>query len=250
MKPLLRAKNRHIVHGMNDSLTDRNGPVRRRPQQGGPPLVLVAAISVGLLLGGLAIGVALGGVMPLPYGPAAAVQQYVRAQPVAIQVIAVAVFGSSVPLAIYAATASARLRQLGVTAPGATIALAGGTLAAGALGLTGLVGWTLSRPDVSADASLVRALYYLVFLVGGAGHIVALGLLVAGMAVPSLILGLLPRPLAWAGLAIAGLSELTTLVLIWPILGPLLPVARISALTWLVAAGAWLPLQRNDIRPR
>jgi hypothetical protein len=169
---------------------------------------------------------------------------------VAIQVLAVAVFGSSVPLAIYAATASARLRQLGVTAPGATIALVGGTLAAGALGLTGLVGWTLSRPDVSADASLVRALYYLVFLVGGAGHIVALGLLVAGMAVPSLILGLLPRPLAWAGLMIAGLSELTTLVLIWPVLGPLLPVARISALAWLVAAGAWLPLQRNDIRPR
>lgn len=208
--------------------------------------MLVASISVGLLLGGVAIGVALGGLMPLPYGPAAAVQQYVRAQPVAVQVIAVAVFGSSVPLAIYAATASARLRQLGVTAPGATIALVGGTLAAGALGLTGLVAWTLSRPDVSADASLVRALYYLVFLVGGAGHIVALGLLVAGMAVPSLILGLLPRSLAWAGLAIAGLSELTTLVLIWPVLGPILPVARVSALGWLVAAGALLPLRRND----
>jgi hypothetical protein len=212
--------------------------------------VLVASISVGLLFGGLAIGVALGGLMPLPYGPAAAVQQYVRAQPVAVQVIAVTVFGSSVPLAIYAATASARLRQLGVTAPGATIALVGGTLAAGALGLTGLVAWTLSRPDVSADASLVRALYYLVFLIGGAGHIVTLGLLVAGMAVPSLILGLLPRSLAWAGLVIAGLSELTTLVLIWPVLGPILPVARVSALGWLVAAGAWLPLQRTDIRPR
>jgi hypothetical protein len=235
---------------MNDSLPDRNETVRPRRQQGGPPLLLVASISVGLLFGGLAIGVALGGLMPLPYGPAAAVQQYVRAQPVAVQVIAVTVFGSSVPLAIYAATASARLRQLGVTAPGATIALVGGTLAAGALGLTGLVAWTLSRPDVSADASLVRALYYLVFLVGGAGHIVTLGLLVAGMAVPSLILGLLPRSVAWAGLAIAALSELTTLVLIWPVLGPILPVARVSALGWLVAAGAWLPLQRTDIRPR
>jgi hypothetical protein len=235
---------------MNDSPADINGTVRRPGQQGGPPLVLVASISVGLLFGGLAIGVALGGLMPLPYGPAAAVQQYVRAQPVAVQVIAVTVFGSSVPLAIYAATASARLRQLGVTAPGATIALVGGTLAAGALGLTGLVAWTLSRPDVSADASLVLALYYLVFLIGGAGHIVTLGLLVAGMAVPSLILGLLPRSLAWAGLAIAGLSELTTLVLIWPVLGPILPVARVSALGWLVAAGAWLPLQRSDIRPR
>jgi hypothetical protein len=232
---------------MNDSAIDTNRLVRPRRQQGGPPLVLVASISLGLLLGGLAIGVALGGVMPLPYGPAAAVQQYVRAEPVAVQVIAVAAFGSSVPLAIYAATASARLRQLGVTAPGATIALTGGTLAAGALGLTGLVAWTLSRPEVSADGPLVRALYYLVFLVGGVGHIVALGLLVAGMAVPSLILGLLPRSLAWVGLAIAGIAELTTLVLIWPTLGPILPVARVSALAWLVLAGARLPLRRNEI---
>jgi hypothetical protein len=233
---------------MNDSLEERNGSVRRQGGQGGPPLVLVASICVGLLFGGLAIGVALGGVMPLPYGPVAAVQQYVRAQPVAVQVMAVAVFGSSVPLAIYAATASARLRQLGVTAPGATIALAGGILAAGSLGLTGLVGWTLSRPEISADGALVRALYFLVFLVGGPGHIVALGLLVAGMAVPSLILGLLPRSLARVGLAIAALCELTSLVLIWPVLGVILPVARVSALGWLLVGGAWLPLRRSDIR--
>jgi hypothetical protein len=210
-------------------------------------LAVVAAICMGLLFGGLAIGVALGGVMPLPYGPVAAVAQYVRAEPVAVQVIAVAVFGSSVPLAVYAAAASARLRQLGVPAPAATIALTGGILAAGALGLTGLVAWTLSRPEVSGDTALVRTLYYLVFLVGGAGHIVALGLLVAGIAVPSLSLGLLSRALAGAGLAIAGLSELTTLVLFWPVLGPILPVARVAALAWLVVAGARLPLPRNTI---
>jgi hypothetical protein len=232
---------------MNDSATDeiRSGPARR--QQGGPPLALLAVISFGLLLGGLAIGIALGGLMPLPYGPAAAVQTYVRAQPVAVQVIATAAFGSSVPLAIYAATASARLRQLGVTAPGATIALTGGTLAAGALGLTGMLGWTLSRTEVSADTALVRALYYLVFLVGGPGHIVALGLLVAGMSVPSLILGLTPRTVAWGGLAIAVLAELATLVLVWPDLGVILPIARVSALVWLVVAGALLPVRRNDV---
>ena len=209
---------------------------------------MLSLICIGLLFGGLAIGVALGGVMPLPYGPAAAVQAYVRAQPVAVQVIATAVFGSSVPLAIYAATASARLRQLGVIAPGATIALTGGTLAAGALGLTGLLGWTLSRPEISADTALVRAVYSLVFLVGGPGHIVALGLLVAGMAVPSLILRLTPRTVAWTGLAIAALAESATLVLVWPELGVMLPIARVSALAWLVLAGALLPLQRKDIR--
>jgi len=238
----------HIVHHMNDSRQDGNVRARGRRQQGGPPLVLLAVVCLGLLFGGIAIGVALGGVPPLPYGPATAVAAYVRAQPVAVQVIATAAFGSSVPLAIYAATASTRLRQLGVTAPGATIGLTGGTLAAGALGLTGLLAWPLSRPEVSADTALVRALYFLVFLVGGPGHVVALGLLVAGMAVPSLILGLTPRLLAWIGLAIAALAELTTLVLVWPELGVILPIARVSALIWLVVAGALLPLRRNDIR--
>jgi len=200
---------------------------------------------LGLLVGGLAIGVALGGVMPLPYGPAAAVAAYVRAEPVAVQVIATAVFASSVPLAIYAATVSARLRQLGVTAPVAAIGLTGGTLAAGALGLTALLGWTLSRPEIVADAALARALYFLVFLVGGPGHITALGLLVACMAAPGRTRGLIPRPLAWTGLAIATLAELTTLVLVWPELGVILPIARVSALLWLVAAGALVGGQRK-----
>src|SRR5271154_233181 len=222
----------------------RFGMADSRPHDG-PSLVLLAAMCIALLFGGLAIGVALGGLMPLPYGPIGPVQHYVQTQSLAVHIIAVAVFGSSVLLAVYAATVSARLRWLGDTGAGPTIALSGGILAAGALGLTGLLGWTLSRPEISGDAALVRALYFLAFLVGGVGHVVALGLLVAGMAVPGLVLGLLPRPLAWAGLAIAVLSESTTLVLVWPVLGPILPVARVSALAWLLVAGARVPLRRN-----
>ena len=141
---------------------------------------MLSVACVGLLFGGLAVGVALGGVMPLPYGSLPPIQAYVRDHPVAVQVIAVAMFASSVPLALYAAAASAQLRRLGVTGPSPTIALTGGTLAAGSLALAGLVGWTLTRLEVSADAALVRALYTLVFLIGGPGHIVALGVLVAG----------------------------------------------------------------------
>jgi hypothetical protein len=212
----------------------------------GPALIVLSVVCVGLLFGGLAIGVALGGVMPLPYGPVAAIQRYVRAEPVAVRVIAVATFASSVPLAVYAATASSRLRQLGVTGPRPTIALTGGTLAAATLGLTGLLGWTLSWPEVTADTALVRALYLLTFLVGGPAHLVALGLLVAGLAMPSLALGLTPRPVAWAGLVIAGLAELTMLVLVWTGVGVLLPIARVLALGWLVVAGALLRRRDRD----
>ena len=111
---------------MNDSLADTND----RPSQSGPPLAPLAAISLGLLLAGLVVGVVLaGGVMPLPYGAGTRIQDYVAGNHAAAVAMAVGTFGSSIPLAIFAATASARLRQLGITAPGATIALAGGLLA-------------------------------------------------------------------------------------------------------------------------
>src|SRR5258707_4784711 len=199
---------RHIVHYMNDSSADTNGAVGRR-QQGGPQLALLAAISLVLLLAGLVIGVALAGVMPLPYGSATAIQDYVSGHHAAAVAIAVGTFGSSIPLAIYAATASARLRQLGVTAPGATIALAGGLLASAGLALSSLTAWTLSRPEVTSDTALGRALYYLTYLTGGPWHVVTLGLLIAGIAVPGLIVGLLPRPVASTGLVSAGGCEAT-----------------------------------------
>lgn len=215
---------------------------------GGLPLVWLAGVSIALLFGSIAVGVLLGGVMPLPYGPAAPIEQYVANQSTAVHVIAVGVFASSIPLAVYAAIGCAWLRQLQVLAPAAMIALAGGILAAGALATTGLVGWILSRPDISADRSLVRALYYLAFLTGGPAHIVALGLLVGGMSLPGLKLRLLPKSLAGVGLGIGTLAELTTLVLIWPALGVMLPVTRVAALLWLLVVGAQLPLRRNDVR--
>ena len=102
-------------------------------------------------------------------------------------------------------------------------------------------GQTIAQPVITT------ALYFLVFLTGGPGHVVVLGLLVAGVAVPSLILGLLPKTVAWAGLVIAAIAEVTALVLVWPPLMVLLPVARVPALVWLIVAGAMLPLQRRRL---
>jgi hypothetical protein len=77
--------------------------------------------------------------------------------------------------------------------------------------------------------------------------LVALGLLVAGMAVPGRARRLLPRPLGWTGLLVAALAEVTVLVLACPELGVILPIARVAALVWLVAAG--LQLGRALPRP-
>lgn len=222
--------------------TTTDQPTRR---QGGPPLALLAAISLLLLVAGIATSAALGGVFPSPFGDAAAIRQYFAEQSDAVRAAGFFAFASAVPLAIYAATASSRLRTLGVTAPGATIALAGGLISSAMLSLSGLVQWVLSRPAVITDVPLVRALQDLSFLTGGVAHVVFLGLLIAGVAVPALLLKLLPRPLAVTGLVIAVVAELATVSLIWPSASVLLPVARFPGLVWLVAAGLLLPLRRT-----
>jgi hypothetical protein len=220
-----------------------------RPQAG-PPLGVLAVVSTLLLIAGVAGGAAIAGqAYPSPFADAELIQAYFATQPVAVTVNAVAVFASAVPLSIYAATVSARLRQLGVTAPGATIALAGGIAGSVLLALSGMLQWTLSRPAVITDESLVRALHDLSFLTGGPAHVVFLGLLVAGVAVPGLLLGLLPRPLAMAGLVIAVVAELSTLALIWPTLSVLVPIGRFPGLAWLIIAGFLLPMQRPRRHP-
>ncbi|MEZ0367141.1 hypothetical protein ACAG26_26035 [Mycobacterium sp. pUA109] len=59
----------------------------------------------------------------------------------------------------------------------------------------------------------------------------------------------LPRPLAWVGLAFAAIAEVTTLVLVWPGVAPLLPIARLGGLVWLIVAGALLPTSRTRRTP-
>ncbi|MFC4948386.1 DUF4386 domain-containing protein [Pseudonocardia sp. GCM10023141] len=210
-------------------------------RRNGPPPVLLAGISLGLLVAGLAISAALGGTIPSPFGDATAITSYFAQHPAAVQASALFTFGSAVPLALLAATVSTRLRTLGGTAPGATIALVGGVVSAAMLSISALLGWVLSRPEVSADPPLVRALHDLTFLTGGVAHVVFLGLLVAGVAVPGLLAGVLPRWLAITGIAIAAVAELATLSLLWDGVSILLPIARFPGLIWLVVAGYLLP---------
>jgi len=235
---------------MDASITSSRPRPSTRGSQAGPPPGVLAAVSTALLVAGLVVSAVLGGTVPSPYAGATVVRDYFGAQSDAALAGGVLVFASSVPLALYAATMSARLRQLGVTAPGATIALAGGVLAAGALALSGLFLWVLSRPGIAASTPVLRALHDLAFLTGGVTHVVFLGLLVAGVAVPALVVGLLPRPLAWAGLVVAAVAELATLSLLVPALSVLLPLARFPGLAWLVAAGFLLPHRRPRTTPR
>jgi hypothetical protein len=220
-----------------------------RPQsQGGPPLGVLAIVFAAHFLAGIVISTAMAGgdTFPAPFGPAADILAYFRDHQDAVRVNAFLQFAAAIPLAIYAATVAARLNRLGIRAPGATIALVGGVLSAAFLACSALLTWVLSRPEILGEPALVRALQDLAFAAGGPGHVAPLGLLVAGIAVPSLLARLLPRWLAVAGLVIAVLAELGILTLLLTDAAFLLPLARFTSLAWLIAVGFLLPRNRTN----
>lgn len=216
----------------------------RRPTEGGPPPAPVAAVFAVLFIAGLVTSAALGGTVPSVLADDTAIQAYFSTEHDAVLAGAVLQFGAAVPLAVFACAVHARLHRLGIRVAGVTIALAGGLLAAAFAALSALFQWTLSRPTTTSDPTVVRALHDLAFLTGGPAHVVALGLLLAGIAVPALIVGLLPRWLAVTGLVLAVVAEVSMLALLVPGFGVLLPVARFGGMAWLIAAAAVLPTSR------
>jgi hypothetical protein len=164
-----------------------------------------------------------------------------------MHVEAVLVFGAALPLAIWTATIYRRLRTLGVTAPGAVIGLAGGVLAAASLAISGLVTWVAADTAHIVSPALAKVLSDLSFAAGAAGFVVPFALLIAGVAVPSLILRLTPRPLAWFGLVVAAIGMVSTLTLLTSALDFTLPIGRFGGLIFIVAASVLLPASRHRL---
>ena len=212
-----------------------------RQPRSGPPLLGVALPYAALTLVALALGVGLS----RPDDTPVEVARLLTEHSTTATVLATAVVGASVPLAIWSATVYRRLRRLGVTAPGSAIAFAGGILASGSLALSGLVSWAAATTAPVAPPEVLQALTTLAFAAGGPGFVPFFALLLAGVSVPGLILGLLPRAWAWAGLVIAAVGVSGFLALLTPALYPLLPVARFGGLIWLLGASILLPHTRG-----
>ncbi|GAB2831369.1 hypothetical protein GCM10027176_39640 [Actinoallomurus bryophytorum] len=218
----------------------------RRLPQAGPPLPPVAITTVALFLASLVLPIALSGgaVYPSPFSGQAAIVDYFRDNRVPVLLMALLQFAAAPPLVIYTATASVRLNQLGVRAAGTAIALAGGVLASAAMALSALFTWTLTRPELLGHVELIRLMHDLAFITGGPGFVVPSGLLIAGVAVPGLLAGLLPRWLALSGLVLAALAFIATLTVALPALSPLLPVVRFPSLAWIIFTAYRLPRRR------
>src|SRR6266436_1990911 len=209
----------------------------------GPSLLALAITFAALFLASLILGTALAGGEHFPslYGPEGYSSTYFSQHAKAVAISAFLQFGAAIPLGIYTATAVSRLQFFGLRVAGVFIALFGGLAASFFLALSALSQWVLAQTGVAASAGATRVLHWFAFATGGPGHVVPLGLLLAGISVTAGLTRRLPRWMMIFGLVVAAIAELSSFALVVPAAAWLLPLARFPALVWIVCAGALLP---------
>jgi len=182
---------------------------------------------------------------PTPYEPVPLAQDYFSRYAGMIRISAFLQFGAAIPLGIFTSTVTSRLKFLRMRAAGADIALFGGFAASIFLALSAGAGWALTQPGMATEFGALRVLQLLGFVTGGPGHVVTLGLLLAGVSVPSAVAKLIPRWLVWLGLIVAAICEISALSLVFPMAGLLLPLGRFPAFIWLIGVGFTMPNSRG-----
>ncbi|MCA4132455.1 hypothetical protein [Arthrobacter sp. M4] len=221
----------------------------RRPD--GPNAGILAIVTLGLSIASVIVPLLLSGApYPAPASSPDVVARYFFDHAFPATLNGFLAFGASVPIGIYGATTYARLLRLGVRVPGPGIGFFGAIAASLTLAVAGLLIWTLGQAATNTPATVVHLIANLAFGLGGIGFATGIGLLIAGIAVPSLILGLTPRWMAWAGLVLAALGELSFLGLLWPAAVYVLPVVRFVGLAWLAVVGFTLPRNRHEVPSR
>ncbi|GAB3270214.1 hypothetical protein GCM10027449_05070 [Sinomonas notoginsengisoli] len=221
----------------------------RRPE--GPNAGILAIVVLVLSIAAVALpAMAAGTAYPSPSTASDAIARYFTDHSFPANLTGFLTFGASVPLGIYAATMYARLLRLGIRVPGPHISFYGGTAGSVMLGASGLLIWAMGQLPGEAPAAVVHLVADAAFALGGFGFAAGTGLLIAGIAVPALILRLTPPWLAWAGLVLAALGEISFLGMFWPGIDYLLPIVRFVGLAWLTAVGFMLPRSRHEVPKR
>ena len=221
--------------------------MKQTPRFRGPSLILLATVHILVFVAGLVASATLrhGASYVTPFAPAEQVRLFFAESPTAVRVSNFFLFASAVPFGIFAVTTVSRLRFMGVRAAGTNITFLGGLIATIALILSGIMGWVLSVPEVSASAQVVKAIFYLCFLFGGTVYAVGFGLLAAGVSVTSYFMRLLPRWMVVLGMLLAITGELSSLSLIAYPANFFIPITRYLGLIWMVSVALALTKNRT-----
>jgi hypothetical protein len=227
---------------MNSELIQLQG--RENDTHKGPSLGILAIVYIVLFLAGILSMVIFthGASLPMPYAPAELSRNYYLQFPGALRVNAWLQFGSSIPLGIFTAAVTSRLKFLGVNTSGVNIALFGGIGASLFLGISGLLTWVQSQPGISNEISSMRVVQLFGFISGGVAHVALFGLLVAGVSVTAWFHRLIPAWLFWFGMITAVCADLSTLSMIFPGFSIFIPLGRFPGFIWMILVGFKLPV--------
>jgi hypothetical protein len=174
---------------------------------------------------------------PRPFGSIASTQNTLLKFPDAIRINAFFQFTCAIPLGLFAAAITSKLASLEVRVAGINIAFFGGITASLLFMLSGLSSWILSQPGIANNLNIMHAIQIFGFGCGGIAFTAALGLMLAGISLPCLLGNYSPKWLAWLGLILAGIAELSTLGLIIPQATWLLPMVRFPSFIWMIGMG-------------
>jgi hypothetical protein len=207
----------------------------------------VATFLVGLVAASLLAT----GPYPVPGTPAPDIVAYLAANPASVAVNVLAQVIAGFALVVFAVGLARSLPR-----PASGQILAAGTLAGGALALSGAVlataFATAAEPALAATPAVVAALHHLTFLLGGPLHVVFLAMLVGTASIAGRLGGRLPGWLAVSGMVIAGIGLLSVLAIVVPAL-PMaavsapIPLGRFLAFGWIVLSV--VQLRRGATRP-
>ena len=225
--------------------------MKSTPRFHGPSLLLLATVHLLIFAAGLVAASMLrhGAHFATPFSSAEELRAFLALSPTAVRVSNFFLFASAIPFGIFAVTTVSRLRFLGVRAAGTNIALLGGLIATIALILSGCVGWILSVPEVLASASIVKAVSFLNFLLGGVVFAVGFGLLAAGVSVICYFMRLLPRWLAAFGMLLALAGEASSLSLVAYPANFFIPITRYLGFIWMFSVAVALARDRKGAQP-
>jgi hypothetical protein len=177
---------------------------------------------------------------PSAFASSATVERFVVANSDEIRTLSFLYSAAALALLAFVAAVAALLRRAADRSVLPWLALGGGILAATFLLLSALLDWMLARSETAAEPVLLLALADLTYLTGGPGHVLALATFLAAASVVAMQVHVLPRWIAWAGIAAAVPSALAATALLWEPGAFFLPLGRALTYLWILAVSAVL----------
>ena len=206
-----------------------------------PHLGIIAFIYVMLFMIGLSFVSSFSPpYFPQPMAPAYEIVKYFQEHPYEVKMCAFFQFCSAIFLGVFTAVVVGmlgRLNKSGSSISLINIALFGGFFNAFSLALSSMILWVMALAGIAENADIILTLYYHMFIIGGVGYSVPMGLLIAGIVIASWSKKILPRWLSIAGILPAATGLLSNFYLIFAPFLYLIPLTRFPGFVWLVLAG-------------